>query len=171
MTARRSFPCQPEAIAEARRFVRDSLAGHPSETIEIAELMTSELASNCVRHAQTGFDLVVRSAGEIRIESHDRGPGSPSVRSPTPREAAGRGLQIVAAMSSDWGVVPTAEGKQVWFTLPVGSAAEAPSRRTSAQLESADAPSRGPRKRVSSQPPAKCGGRSRSPGSRSLVVL
>jgi len=118
MTARRTFPCRREAVTAARHFVREAMAEQPRETIDAAELMTSELASNCIRHAQSDFELVVRTGREIRIELHDHGDGSPTVLSPTPRQVTGRGLLIVAAMSSDWGVIPTPTGKQVWFTLP-----------------------------------------------------
>jgi serine/threonine-protein kinase RsbW len=119
MTLRRTFPCRPEAVTAARHFVRDSLAGQSPATLEAAELMTSELASNAVRHARSGFELVIRTGREIRIELHDDGGGAPTLLSPTPREVTGRGLLIVAAMSTDWGVIPSASGKQVWFTLPL----------------------------------------------------
>jgi serine/threonine-protein kinase RsbW len=118
MTARRTFPCRRDAVTAARHFVRETMAGQSSETIDAAELMTSELASNCVRHAQTEFELVVRTGREIRVELHDDGEGAPMVLAPTPRQVTGRGLLIVDAMSSDWGVAPTPTGKQVWFTLP-----------------------------------------------------
>jgi anti-sigma regulatory factor (Ser/Thr protein kinase) len=118
VTASRSFPCQPEAVTAARRFVRDVLSDHARETVEAAELMTSELATNCVRHAQTDFVLAIHARGQIRIEVSDSGGGRPIVLSPAPHELSGRGLRIVEAMSDAWGVVPGSDGKAVWFTVP-----------------------------------------------------
>jgi hypothetical protein len=88
------------------------------EIVDAAELMACELATNCVRHARTDFELVIHSDDQIRIEVRDTGAGRPRPRSPTPREPSGRGLRIVEAMSSAWGVVPASSGKTVWFTLP-----------------------------------------------------
>jgi anti-sigma regulatory factor (Ser/Thr protein kinase) len=118
VTSTRTFPCRPDAVVAARRFVREALAEHPLETVEAAELLASELATNCVRHAHTDFVLAVRSAREVRIEVRDSGGGQPRVLSPSPRELTGRGLRIVAAISQAWGVTETDHGKAVWFTLP-----------------------------------------------------
>jgi len=122
MTSTRRFPCKPEAVAAARRFVRDVLREQSRETVESAELMASELATNCVRHAHTGFELTIQTQGGIRIEVRDGGSGRPQVLHPTPREPAGRGLGIVEAMADAWGVIETPEGKAVWFTLARGGA-------------------------------------------------
>ena len=117
MTAARSFECRPQAVTAARRFVREALSGEVAELIDAAELMTSELTSNCVRHAGTGFDVSVRAGEEIRVEVRDGGGGRPRPLSPGPEESSGRGLMIVEAMSDSWGVEPGEEGKTVWFTL------------------------------------------------------
>ena len=55
MTSARRFPCRAESVAAARHFIRDVLQSRPRELVEAAELMTSELATNCVRHAQSDF--------------------------------------------------------------------------------------------------------------------
>ena len=117
MTSAREFPCEPEAVTAARRFVREVLSGTSPDALEAAELMTSELATNCVRHARTGFALAISAAGDIRIEVRDTGGGSPKVLSPEPREPSGRGLRIVEALAEDWGVISASSGKTVWFTL------------------------------------------------------
>jgi anti-sigma regulatory factor (Ser/Thr protein kinase) len=119
---RKSFPCRPEAIAAAREHVRDVLRDQSLELVDAAELLTSELATNCVRHAGTDFELMIQARGQVRIEVRDSGPGRPQVLSPTPRDTTGRGLRIVEAVADSWGVVPTPHGKSVWFTLPAHSA-------------------------------------------------
>jgi anti-sigma regulatory factor (Ser/Thr protein kinase) len=123
MTERRSFDCRPEAVTAARRFVRDALSGETAEVIDAAELMASELTSNCVRHAETSFDVSVHVREEIKVEVHDTGGGHPRRLSPGPEEPSGRGLLIVQAMSRSWGVEPGEDGKKVWFTLARSGAA------------------------------------------------
>jgi anti-sigma regulatory factor (Ser/Thr protein kinase) len=117
MTKARSFKCRPEAVTAARHFVREALSGHTSDVIDAAELMTSELTSNCVRHAGTAFEVRIDTRADIRVEVRDSGAGEPRRLSPAPDEPSGRGLLIVQAMSDRWGVEPAAEGKVVWFTL------------------------------------------------------
>jgi anti-sigma regulatory factor (Ser/Thr protein kinase) len=132
VTDARRFRCQPEAVTAARRFVRDVLSDRPPELVDAAELMASELATNCVRHANTGFEMTIHSDGQIRVEVRDTGEGRPRLLSPTPREISGRGLRIVAAMSDAWGVIPASNGKAVWFTLsPRDAPSEAVSSRRS----------------------------------------
>jgi anti-sigma regulatory factor (Ser/Thr protein kinase) len=132
VTDARRFRCQPEAVTAARRFVREVLSDRPPELVDAAELMASELATNCVRHAHTGFEMTIHSDGQIRVEVRDTGEGRPRPLSPTSREISGRGLRIVEAMSDAWGVIPTSNGKAVWFTLPQpGASSEAASSRRS----------------------------------------
>lgn len=121
MTASRSFRAQPEAVTAARQFVREILDDLPTETVDQAELMASELATNCVRHARSDFELVIHRDGEVRVELSDTGAGEPRALSPTRHELTGRGLRIVQALSDAWGIVPGSPGKTVWFTLaPAG---------------------------------------------------
>lgn len=116
-TTTRTFRCRPEAVTAARMFVRERLHGRPLELIEAAELMTSEVATNCVLHAHTDFELAIDAEDEIRIEVSDQGPGRPKLLSPGARQLTGRGLRIVDAMADAWGVDPATQGKSVWFTL------------------------------------------------------
>jgi anti-sigma regulatory factor (Ser/Thr protein kinase) len=117
VTTTRTFACRPAAVSAARELVRSTLDGHDAELIDAAELMTSELVSNCVRHAGTDFEVRISACEEVRIEVRDSGRGSPRVLSPTPREPSGRGLQIVETMSRRWGVIAEPTGKVVWFTI------------------------------------------------------
>ena len=132
MRQARRFPCQPESVPGARHFVRDALSAQPREIVEAAELMTSELATNSVRHAHSEFELaILLSRREIRVEVSDHGQGQPLPRFPTTREQSGRGLQIVLELSDAWGVTPSANGKLVWFTLQLHTpAGEHKSRST-----------------------------------------
>ena len=117
MTSARRFRCQPEAVTAARLFVRDLLSGQPLEVVQAAELLTSELAANSVRHACSEFEVAIYSRDAIRIEVSDSGEGRPRVLYPPPRTPTGRGMQIVERTADAWGIRPTADGKTVWFTL------------------------------------------------------
>jgi anti-sigma regulatory factor (Ser/Thr protein kinase) len=119
MRQSRSFPREPQSVAAARQFAKRALPGVKPDVLDSIELMVSELATNCIRHTDTPFDLTVRSdRREIRIEVTDRGGGAPVARSPGPDEPTGRGLQIVTLLSDAWGVEPRAPaGKTVWFTV------------------------------------------------------
>jgi anti-sigma regulatory factor (Ser/Thr protein kinase) len=127
MKQTRSFHHAPESVTAARRFAREILHAAPAEARELVELMVSELASNCIRHTATGFELTItRSAREIRIEATDVGGGEPRKRSPEPTDPSGRGLQIVDMLSADWGCAPRpGGGKTVWFTVESATAAAA----------------------------------------------
>ncbi len=93
MTDTRTFRCQPGSVTSARRVVRDLLRDHPRETADAAELMISELATNCVQHARTDFELTIDLQDQIRVEVRDTSRDRPLPRSPTPGEPSGRGLR------------------------------------------------------------------------------
>ena len=141
----RCFHCQPESVAGARHFIRDLLSDQPRETVEAVELMTSELATNSVRHARSDFELAIHlSRDEIRVEVSDHGQGQPVPRSPTARDRSGRGLQIVQELAEDWGITPSPNGKLVWFTLPLHRHAGEHKSRSTASSEKAPEQSRQP---------------------------
>jgi anti-sigma regulatory factor (Ser/Thr protein kinase) len=85
--------------------------------------MISELATNCVRHTDTSFELtIVRTPTEIRVAASDAGSGEPTMRNPGPADPDGRGLQIIDMLASSWGVELRPEGgKTVWFALGAGA--------------------------------------------------
>jgi anti-sigma regulatory factor (Ser/Thr protein kinase) len=119
MKKSKTFDHSPNSIRLARQFARDALQGSPARVVDTVILMVSELATNCIRHANGPFDLrVIRGPGEIRIEATDQGSGEPRVGSPASTDPNGRGLQIVEMLSTSWGCrrAPGA-GKTVWFTV------------------------------------------------------
>jgi anti-sigma regulatory factor (Ser/Thr protein kinase) len=120
VTQTHTFPHEPESVPAARRFATGVLRGVSSETMEAVELMVSELATNCIRHTNSGFELTItRSGGDIRIEATDGAGGMPEMRSPKPTDPSGRGLKIIDMLSAEWGVDHrAATGKTVWFTVP-----------------------------------------------------
>jgi anti-sigma regulatory factor (Ser/Thr protein kinase) len=80
-------------------------------------LVTSELASNAVRHAATPFEVVLDfSSGHVRVEVRDASPAVPRGGA-ADDGATGRGLGVVDRLASSWGVDATDRGKVVWAQL------------------------------------------------------
>ncbi len=110
----------PSSIAEARRFACAAAGTLVRETSDHLQLLVSELATNAIRHANSAFTVVLdRLDDSIRVEVIDGGPGMAQLLDPTPEQPSGRGLRIVAALASDWGVVYRPNGKSVWFVISV----------------------------------------------------
>lgn len=120
----RTFACATTSVAEARSFAVAAVSGLGAvPSVEVLELLVSELAANCVRHAQTGFRVEVGPVPDgVRVEVTDQGGGAPEMRDPPPTVAHGRGLRIIDALAAEWGVDQGGAGStSVWFRLPVGS--------------------------------------------------
>jgi PAS domain S-box-containing protein len=108
------------AVREARHLVTAYLdeRGLPSSLQGDAALATSELVTNAVVHGHAPVDLRVRIEGsDVLIEVRDRATYQPRKLRPDEDEEHGRGLQIVAALSTRWGTRPTEHGKAVWCLL------------------------------------------------------
>ena len=115
-----SLSAHPTSPHSARVFVTGQLeeAGR-SDVVEVASLLVSELVTNAIQHAasdvQVHFEL--RDA-VVRVEVADASSRAP-LRLVVPEDAErGRGLQLVEALASSWGVdqVP-GDGKKVWFEI------------------------------------------------------
>lgn len=114
------FPCRPQSVIEARRFVDRGLRDVPTECSALAVLLTSELTTNSVVHAHSSFDVIMeRFEEKVRITVADSGGGRPTVQKPGSPDGHGWGLRIVDALSVKWGIDRATDdvGKSVWFTL------------------------------------------------------
>lgn len=127
MTNSRRFPHEAQSVPAARRFATSVLRDASTEILEAVELMVSELATNCIRHTDSGFDLtIIRSGPDIRVEATDHAGGTPTMRSPKPTDPSGRGLKIIDMLSAGWGVqTESGMGKTVWFTISDSAPARA----------------------------------------------
>jgi hypothetical protein len=103
--------------------VSETISDLPVELQDVVSLMVSELATNALVHASSGFDVAVdRSDSAITISITDRGDGIPAVQSPDSSEPHGRGLRIVEVLSDSWGINESSDtGKTVWFRLSLDS--------------------------------------------------
>lgn len=125
------------APRSARAFVaRACLRWHARSVTGHACLVTSELVTNAVLHADTAVQLTVsRCPGRVRIAVQDGDETRPATTWTTVSEGtlsrSGRGLLLVSSVCRAWGVYPTADdGKVVWAVLDEEAAAAGPSRRT-----------------------------------------
>jgi anti-sigma regulatory factor (Ser/Thr protein kinase) len=108
-----------ESVAEARAFVR-AVAGRvvDGEQLDVVMLLTSELVTNAIIHARTGARLTVRvDDGGVRVEVADAAHRLPVRRTPSVDAVGGRGVQLIDALASRWGVEPSSTGKVVWFEV------------------------------------------------------
>ena len=118
----------PEAPRLARHRVSSACYGLDDELRSVAELLTSELVTNALRHpprdeADHGVDIKVnvhRTDQALRVEvyDHDSRP-LPRVEPPDAPREGGMGLYLVDELAAAWGadLVPSGAGKVVWFEV------------------------------------------------------
>ncbi|MFB6888992.1 ATP-binding protein [Kitasatospora sp. NPDC056327] len=115
------------AVSAVRHRLRAALGvwGVP-ELADTAELLTSELVTNALRHTGQGavFDALITGDHRLRIEVQDGTARLPGRRREPETEYAtsGRGLLLVEALADDWGVQLRGDGKVTWFELTLAGA-------------------------------------------------
>ena len=116
----RLFEASPSSAAVVRRYVRESL-DTMSLRSEAAVFLANELATNAIVHA--GGEFVV----EVSITDHSCRIGvidhaqqeRPGVSVVDHDATSGRGLALVEALSTSWGVEDRPDGKAVWCDVPL----------------------------------------------------
>jgi len=111
------------AARQARNVATDAcLLWELPDLLAPACLITSELVSNVVDHANTmmSLRLTLRSR-YLQIAVRDGSAAAPMVRATQGDATAwrGRGLMLVEATAHSWGWLPTENGKVVWASLQV----------------------------------------------------
>ncbi|WP_103530561.1 ATP-binding protein [Streptomyces sp. SM11] len=108
------------ARTDARRLTTD---WHHPDLADTVEAVVSELVTNAVIHGTTGRGSQVHVTyrllpDRLRIEVRDAASGTPRLIRPVSPNGdnpeRGRGLVVVAALSTRWGVIPRVIGKSVW---------------------------------------------------------
>ncbi|MFJ9852747.1 ATP-binding protein [Streptomyces sp. NPDC101150] len=114
------------AVGEVRRELRLLLscwAGPGSgEVEEVATLLTSELVTNALIHAEGGAVVTATVGDRLRVEVRDFVSGRPEPKAPTTEGTSGRGLVLVRSLADAWGIRSHGVGKSVWFELSGGPA-------------------------------------------------
>jgi anti-sigma regulatory factor (Ser/Thr protein kinase) len=127
---RRRFARRPEEVAAARRFVRGGLTRggltRGSDALETAQLLVSETVTSSLDQSapnrgagtlEVGYALVGR---KLRVEvSDDGGPARLRRRIHAVRSDGGRGLELVRALASRWGVRESSAGRTIWFEVDI----------------------------------------------------
>ncbi|MEV6022199.1 SpoIIE family protein phosphatase [Streptomyces sp. NPDC052036] len=116
----RRLPDDPKAAGQARTYVRDQLtAWNLDELITTTELVVSELVGNVVRHARGPITLRLLRGRTLVCEVTDASPTMPRIRRAADTDESGRGLQLIAALTSRWGARYTSSGKCLWTEQPL----------------------------------------------------
>ncbi|MFD7286054.1 ATP-binding protein [Streptomyces sp. NPDC059863] len=119
------------AVAIARTHARElAEKWELTEVRDSLEVAVSELVTNSVVHgrAAKGSHVTVTyhlDEDRLRAEVRDWASAMPRINRQSPRGAyatGGRGLQVVAALTDRWGVIPRVIGKSVWFEFRRNSA-------------------------------------------------
>ena len=117
-----TLPGTPYSVQMARFYIRAALSYHDlSSYAEDAEMVTSEIMTNAVKHAgaQTiGLELTsLEGSKAVAIVVTDPSPLPPVTLDLADGAERGRGLHIVAALSTRWGWRPQGTGKAVFAIL------------------------------------------------------
>ena len=117
-----TLPATLTSVRRARRFVRVHCAeiGVSVDVCDEVLLLASELVTNAVLHGRSDVCVEVGVVGRaLRVAVLDDNSRRPAPVPQDPDALDGRGLALVAALASSWGVDDEVEGKAVWFELPV----------------------------------------------------
>jgi serine/threonine-protein kinase RsbW len=123
-----SVPHVPASAGQIRRQLSADLRARDirAAVVEEAALLASELVGNSVQHARSlpdGSILVSWRVenGRLQIRVTDGGGTAeePHLSQAGPLDTSGRGLSIVDALATLWGVERSTGSTTVWATLPV----------------------------------------------------
>jgi anti-sigma regulatory factor (Ser/Thr protein kinase) len=109
---------EPSAVRRARDFVRDRSAAITESARDAVVLMVSELVTNAVRHGSPPIAVMIHDARwGVQVSVVDDHPDRPVVRPHSRDVTGGRGMQVIEALATAWGVRGRPIGKAVWFIL------------------------------------------------------
>ncbi|MET9778319.1 SpoIIE family protein phosphatase [Streptomyces sp. NPDC006367] len=122
---RRVAPGEPEALAEARRTIRDAARVWGDEDhADAIELVADELVTNALMHTEGSAVVTLRfltgTDRRLRVEVEDASSALPRRRDSGDSSVSGRGLALVDVLADEWGVEARGGGKCVWteFVMP-----------------------------------------------------
>ncbi|WP_326580040.1 SpoIIE family protein phosphatase [Actinacidiphila glaucinigra] len=108
-------PADPAAVAAVREEASAQLTAWGLEDRAFAtELIVSELVTNALRHGRAPIRLRLIRDRSLICEVTDGSNAAPHLRRARTYDEGGRGLFLVAQLSSRWGSRPTDCGKTIW---------------------------------------------------------
>ena len=130
-TSETTLPALPTSVGAARRFLVQMLEEWELQGLEYdASVVLSELVTNAVLHARTDVRVGVSYDDKVlKLEVSDGSPRLPVARRPNPQAATGKGLVLVEALASEWGVQRDETGKTIWASFADAASLD-PSART-----------------------------------------
>ncbi len=109
------LPAEPTTPARARALTAQKLAEWGlEEMVFTTELVVSELVTNAYRYAGGPVTLRLIRLHRLICEVSDPSSTSPHLRRARSTDEGGRGLLLVAQLTSRWGTRHMHEGKTVW---------------------------------------------------------
>lgn len=122
MEIRIPVPADPSAVGRVRRSMTRTLRAIGLDSIvDDFQIVASELVTNAVRYGSDPVEVAVSiHDSNLRISVTDSNLDSfPATKPPTDTEGSGRGLHLIAALSSAWGITEHDNRKTVWAELPL----------------------------------------------------
>ena len=112
---------RPDAVRAGRQFVTDQISavGATADLASDCALIAAELLANALQHGAPPVQVCVSAdTTAIRVEVEDGSSRLPMRLSPSTTNMTGRGLALVDALASRWGVERLPDGgKTVWCEL------------------------------------------------------
>ncbi|MDP9182573.1 MAG: GAF domain-containing protein, partial [Actinomycetota bacterium] len=118
-TAELTLGEEADAVPRARRFAARILEDETPHRVADAQLVVTELVTNAKLHGQPPvvLRLELREQG-LRVEVQDRGRSIPMQPRENLDSMTGRGLSLVRAVATSWGVQPVeGGGKIIWAEI------------------------------------------------------
>lgn len=119
MELRSPVETSPRAVGQARRMIARQLQAWGIDSrIDDLEIVASELVTNAVRYGAGPIEIhLVIGDGAIRLEVSDHAESLPLQREAADDEFGGRGMPLIEAISTHWGIEEFTGGKTVWAEL------------------------------------------------------
>ncbi|WP_431966892.1 SpoIIE family protein phosphatase [Actinacidiphila sp. bgisy160] len=109
------LPPEPAVVSTARHLAAHQLSDWGLEhLVPTTELIISELVTNAIHHGAGPIRLRLIQHQVLTCEVFDSGTCYPRLRHARIVDENGRGLFLIAQLSSKWGFRPAMDGKLVW---------------------------------------------------------